>query len=102
MASFAVAGRDRGFNESQREATNLAVGASYRKAMHDWAGMRKLDVWYARLDVDELEAVSSPQIKSGELERFRKIVAKDSIKAFGKLAHRAARSPLGARAGTAG
>ncbi len=89
VASFAVAGRDRGFDETQREATNLAVGASYREAMHDWAGMRKLDVWYARLDVDELEAVLSPQLKSGELKRFRKNVAKarakDSIKAFGKL-----------------
>ena len=29
-ASFAVAGRDRGFNDAQREAANLAVGASYR------------------------------------------------------------------------
>src|SRR4051795_8580970 len=63
VASFAVAGRDRGFDEAQRKATNLAVGGSYRNAMHEWAGMRKLDVWYARLDVDELEAVLRPQIK---------------------------------------
>jgi len=57
--------------------------------MHDWAGMRKLDVWYARLDVDELEALLSSQIKSGALKRFRKNLAKarakDSIKAFTKL-----------------
>ncbi len=88
-ASFAVAGRDRGFDDAQREAATLAVAASYREAMHGWAGMRKLDVWYARLDVDELEAILSPQIKSGELKRFRKNVAKarakDSIRAFTKL-----------------
>src|SRR3954454_2817712 len=89
VASFAVAGRDRGFDETQRETTNLAVAASYREAMHELAGMRKLDVWYARLDGDELEAVLKLQVKSGELKRFRKNLAKarakDSIRAFSKL-----------------
>ena len=88
VASFAVAGRDHGFDENQR-AVNLAVAASYREAMHDLAGMKTLDVWYARLDVDELEAVLSPQIKSGELKRFDKNLAKarakDSMRAFTKL-----------------
>jgi hypothetical protein len=88
-ASFAVAGRERGFTDAQRGAANLAVGASYREAMRSWAEMRKLDIWYARLDVDELEAVLSPQLKSGQLKKFRKNVAKartkDSMKAFAKL-----------------
>src|SRR5262249_20231008 len=30
VASFAVAGRDRGFDDSQRQAINLAVSAAYR------------------------------------------------------------------------
>ena len=89
VASFAVAGRDRGFDEEQRAASNLAVVASYREAMHEWAGMRKLDVWYARLDVDKLEAMLSSQVTSGALKRFRKNLAKarakDSIRAFAKL-----------------
>ena len=33
VASFAVAGRDRGFDDKQREAVNLAVGRAYREAM---------------------------------------------------------------------
>jgi hypothetical protein len=33
-ASFAVAGRDRGFDDKQREAVNLAVGSSYREAIN--------------------------------------------------------------------
>ena len=49
VASFAVAGRDRGFDDAEREAANLAVASSYREAMQDLARMRKLDVWYARL-----------------------------------------------------
>ena len=36
VASFAVAGRDRGYDDKQREAVNLAVGSSYREAI---AGM---------------------------------------------------------------
>ena len=88
-ASFAVAGRDRGFDEARRRATTLAVAASYREAMHRLAAMRKLDVWYARLDIDELDAVLRAQLKSGALKRFHKNVAKarakDSIKAFTKL-----------------
>ena len=56
VASFAVAGRDRGFDTKQRKAINLAAARSYREAMQDMAQMRKLDVWYARLDVDEIEA----------------------------------------------
>lgn len=89
VASFAVAGRDREFDDAERRAVNLAAASSYREAMQDLAQMRKLDVWYARLDVDELEAVMSSQVKAKHLKRFRKNVAKaqskNSIKAFSKL-----------------
>ena len=56
VASFAVAGRDRGFDTQQRKAINLAAARSYREAMQDMAQMKKLDVWYARLDVEEIDA----------------------------------------------
>ena len=89
VASFAVAGRDRAFDDAERWAVNMAAASSYREAMQDLARMRKLDVWYARLDVDELEAVLSSQIKAKDLKRFRKNVAKaqskNSMKAFSKL-----------------
>ena len=55
VASFAVAGRDRGFDDAQRARVNLAVGESYRQSIAELAGMRKLDVWYSRLDVDQIE-----------------------------------------------
>ena len=89
VASFAVAGRDRGFDDAQRERVNLAVGESYRRSIAELAGMKKMDVWYSRLDVDEIETVMADQLKSGQLKRFRKNVAKaqskDSMKAFTKL-----------------
>src|SRR5215216_4203446 len=89
VASFAVAGRDRGFDAKQRKSINLATARSYREAMSDMAQMKRLDVWYARLDVEEIQAHVRAQMKSGEVKRFEKNVAKarskDSMKAFEKL-----------------
>ena len=56
-ASFAVAGRDRGFDAKQRQSVNRAVTRAYREAIRGLAGMRNLDLWYSRIDVDEIAAV---------------------------------------------
>jgi uncharacterized protein (DUF2252 family) len=89
VASFAVAGRDRGFGTKQRKSINLAVARSYRETMLDMAQMKKLDVWYARLDIEEIDARLRSQVKRSEVKRFEQNVAKarskDSIKAFDKL-----------------
>src|SRR5512132_2502275 len=89
VASFAVAGRDRGFDTKQRKSINMATARSYREAMLDLAQTKKLDVWYARLDIDEMNALVSAQLKRKTVKRFEKNVAKarskDSIKAFDKL-----------------
>src|SRR6185436_4530760 len=50
-ASFAVAGRDRGFDERVRRSVVMAAARAYREAIARFAGMRNLDVWYTRLDV---------------------------------------------------
>ena len=89
IASFAVAGRDRNFDAKQRKSINLAVARSYRETMLEMAQMKKLDVWYARLDVEEIDARLRSQVKPSEVKRFEQNVAKarskDSIKAFDKL-----------------
>jgi uncharacterized protein (DUF2252 family) len=88
-ASFAVAGRDRGFDDKQRETVNLAVGRSYREAMSKYAGMRNLDLWYSRIDVDDLVAELARFATAKEQKRADKNLAKtktkDSLKAFSKL-----------------
>src|SRR5262249_13723953 len=48
VASFAVAGRDRGFDEKTRMKINRSVGRSYREALRAFSEMRNIDVWYAR------------------------------------------------------
>ena len=88
-ASFAVAGRDRGFDDKQREGVNLAVGRSYREWMARFAGMRTLDLWYARVDVEALLAQFQTIATAAERKRADKNLAKtktkDSLKAFAKL-----------------
>ena len=56
VTSFEVAGRDRGFDTKQRRTANLAVSQAYREAMHDMAQMRTMDLWYTRLDIDDIAA----------------------------------------------
>ncbi|MEU6644591.1 DUF2252 domain-containing protein [Saccharomonospora sp. NPDC046836] len=55
-ASFTVAGRNNGFAKADIRAATLASVRAYREAMADFAQMGAMDIWYARLDKDELMA----------------------------------------------
>jgi hypothetical protein len=89
VASFAVAGRDRGYSVKERAAVNLAVGRSYRESMREFAAMRNLDLWYARVDIEELFDKFGSTVTAEQRKRAEKNVAhartKDSLKALGKL-----------------
>ena len=89
VASFAVAGRDRGLNTKEREKANLVAARSYREAMHEFSAMRSLDLWYSRMDVDEITARAATQVNKAELKQHRhnmaKARSKDSMRAFDKL-----------------
>ena len=65
VASFAVAGRDRGFDTKQRKSINLATARSYREALLDLAQMKKLDVWYSRPDIEEIDTQLMANLKPG-------------------------------------
>ena len=88
-ASFAVAGRENGFRESDRRTVVLAAVAGYREAMRDFAAMRNVDVWYAHIDIDQLFAQLRKQVAARQVKRARATVAKartrDSMQAFAKL-----------------
>jgi len=88
-ASFAVAGRDRGFDTKTRTAINTTVGRKYRESMREYASMGNMDLWYARLDIGaDLRDVWS-KASAQQQRRFERNVAKartkDSLRAFGKL-----------------
>jgi uncharacterized protein (DUF2252 family) len=88
-ASFAVAGRDRGLEASERREAILAAMRSYRGTMREFADMRTLDVWYARLDVAQQFArwvqgrgAGARRDADRALEKARR---KDSSRAVAKL-----------------
>jgi uncharacterized protein (DUF2252 family) len=89
VASFAVAGRERGFAARERREVALAATRSYREAMRGFAGMRAIDVWYQRLDVDDLirrwQAHVTKQRRRSVERLAAKARSKDNLKAFSKL-----------------
>jgi uncharacterized protein (DUF2252 family) len=90
--SFAVAGRDRGFESSARRDAILAAVRAYRQAMQRFAAMRTIDVWYSRLDVEQQFARWSKRVDARQRKRLDQVVAKarekDSLRALAKLTHR--------------
>jgi uncharacterized protein (DUF2252 family) len=89
VASFEVAGRDRGFDDKSRAGINAAVVRSYREAIRQFGEMGNLDVWYARVDIDEVIRDLSKRISAKERKRLEKNLeksrTKDSLKAFSRL-----------------
>jgi uncharacterized protein (DUF2252 family) len=88
-ASFAVAGRDRGFDDASRRWIVMAAVREYRKAIARFAEMRNIDVWYTRLDVDGIRKRLGAALSNKQLKRFHANVAdvrtKDSMRALAKL-----------------
>jgi uncharacterized protein (DUF2252 family) len=85
-ASVEIAGRDRGFSRKQREAAVIATVAGYRDAMRTFAGMTHLDVWYARMDVDDILG----ELSAGKADRrARKVAQQVARKAHSKNSARA-------------
>jgi uncharacterized protein (DUF2252 family) len=53
-ASFEIAGRQSDFSRNERRKAVRTVVRAYRRAMRRFARMHELDLWYARLDVQNL------------------------------------------------
>ncbi|MET0144874.1 MAG: DUF2252 domain-containing protein [Ilumatobacteraceae bacterium] len=77
VASFAIAGRGRGFSESKRCGITSAAVRTYREAMREFAAMGSLDVWYTRLDTAEM------------VRRWGALAGPHEIRAFERAATRA-------------
>ena len=65
--SMEVAGRDNGYSAKERRTVLMETVGGYRKAMREFAAMRSLDVWYARLEIDELMVQLRSQATKGML-----------------------------------
>jgi uncharacterized protein (DUF2252 family) len=88
VASFAVAGRDRGFDAKTRTSICATASRGYRRAMRGFAQMGNLELWYARIEAEDVVR-AAPNASRKQVARFEQNVtkaqAKDSLKAFAKL-----------------
>jgi len=53
-ASFAVAAREHGYKDRDAHTAARLTVRSYRTKMASYAAMRFVDVWYSRIDIDEV------------------------------------------------
>jgi Uncharacterized protein conserved in bacteria (DUF2252) len=95
-ASIAIAARDAGLGGRDRRTAVAGAGRAYREAMRDFSDMRNLDVWYSRLDSDEILA----RARAGLGEKAARKLERDMERAERKAALReqVARGPLEAAA----
>jgi uncharacterized protein (DUF2252 family) len=88
-ASLEVAGRDHEFSERERRWIVGHAVRSYRQAMREMAGMSMLEVWYARIDTNELlprfQSLLDPNETPSVWRAIAKARAHDSHQAFDKL-----------------
>lgn len=89
-ASLEIAGRHRGFTDSERGAVVRAAVLSYRTATQAFAEQTNLAVYYASLDVDRVFAEYRATIPAKLVRRADRMIAKtrtrDSLQAFDRLA----------------
>jgi uncharacterized protein (DUF2252 family) len=87
-ASVEVAARESDFAPTRRREMVREAVAEYRGVMRRLASMKTLDIWYARVDLAELKALT--EFGRSQAERVDRAVAKarrkDSVRAFSKLA----------------
>ena len=89
VASFDVAGRDRGLDKAARAALVASTSKAYRDAMRSFAAMSNLDLWYTQLDAKQIEARWGAEAGTKALKNLQRTVAKaeskDRLKALAKL-----------------
>ena len=91
-ASFEIGARDRGFDEAQRRKVVLSAVQAYRENMRHLSGLSNLEVWYRRVDVDQIRELFAPVVSKKERRRFERNVTKaqrkDRMRALSKLTER--------------
>jgi uncharacterized protein (DUF2252 family) len=86
-ASVTIAARNNGFSPAEARASTAASVTAYREAMAEFAGLPTMDIWYARLDEDELmNAVRGTAAQAAKAAKTKK-EAKEA-KAAGKTAEK--------------
>ncbi len=88
-ASFEVAGRSREFDGAERTSLVALAARGYREAIREFATMRTIEIWYAKLDaqtlVERWGSDVGPKIMETFQHRMAKARTKDHLSAMAKL-----------------
>jgi len=76
VASLVVAARDNGHRPKDQRAAARAAAATYRAVLAEAAAMRFMDVWYTRIDAEEMLAQLSVTAKKSTIKAAEKNLAK--------------------------
>ena len=85
--SFLIASRSNGFSETDGRKTVLSCVRTYRERMAEFARMRTMEIWYARLDLERiLPSIKDQEAKKRLQQRVQKAEADSAHSAdFPKL-----------------
>jgi uncharacterized protein (DUF2252 family) len=92
-ASVEVAGRDLGLRGRERRDAVRGAARAYRRAMRQFAAMRAIDVWYSRLDEDEVARHIGHSHRKDLAKAAAKARRKDSLRALDRLTYDAGGKP---------
>jgi uncharacterized protein (DUF2252 family) len=89
LASIEVAARGNGIPRKERRDMVVGAARAYRETMRDFATKTELDVWYARIDVDDFMGVFASQLNKTQVRRTQSTIAKarahDHLQSVSKL-----------------
>lgn len=100
-ASFTIAARNNGFSAADIRKVTLEAVRSYREGMAQFASMRTMDIWYARMSEQEMVQAmemaratqkskvarkTSKSLEKNALKTVAKARSRDSMQALSKLA----------------
>ena len=87
VASFVLAARSQGLSESDARDTAVACARSYRKRLREYSKMSPLEVWYARITLDDMMAAASASLRKAHEARMRERVAKAAEKSSSEMTY---------------
>jgi uncharacterized protein (DUF2252 family) len=88
VASFEVAGQHNDFTPAQRSDVVAAAADEYRAGMAEFARMTRLDVWYARMQAEDILNRWVGQADDAHIASFQKVLAKGRKKTSARAASR--------------
>ena len=88
VTSFEVAGRHLRFTRAQSDMILAAAAREYRNAMAGFAEMPRLDVWYARIQAEDILTKWAGSVDPARVESFQRTLAKGRKKTSARAVSR--------------